>query len=65
MTPTDTTPRLRVCYQDATGKDLIKPVEIRIPAELSMRVAKMHLLEMLVKTTKASLGDALKSMGFK
>lgn len=64
---TDTTmPRLRVRFEDpATNKELIKPIEIRIPSELSLRVAKMHLIEMIVKLVRASLGDALKGMGFK
>ncbi len=61
----DGMPRLRLRFEDGAGKQLRDPIEIRVPAELSLRVAKMHLLEMVVKMLKASLGDALKAMGFK
>jgi hypothetical protein len=60
-----TIPVLRIRFEDGAGKSLIDPIEIKIPRELSARVAKLHLIEMLVKAFKPAIGGALKSMGFK
>ena len=63
--PNDGTPRLRIRFEDVTGKQVREPIEIRVPSDLSLRVAKMHLLEMVVKLLKPTIGEALKAMGFK
>ena len=63
--PNDGVPRLRIRFEDVTGKQVREPIEIRVPADLSLRVAKMHLLEMVVKLLKPTIGEALKAMGFK
>lgn len=63
--PNDGVPRLRIRFEDVTGKQVREPIEIRVPSDLSLRVAKMHLLEMIVKLLKPSISEALKAMGFK
>lgn len=60
----DSAPILQIRLEDGTGHEF-KTIKIRIPSELSLRVAKMYLLEMMVKLVKVSLGDVLKAMGFK
>jgi hypothetical protein len=43
----------------------MSPIQIKIPRELSKRVATLHLTEMLGKLLKAQVGDMLKGLGFK
>jgi hypothetical protein len=58
-------PILRLVLQDADGKSVMSPIQIKIPRELSKRVATLHLTEMLGKLLKAQVGDMLKGLGFK
>lgn len=58
-------PRMRFLIQDASGKDLVDPVEVAIPAVLPLKIAKLYLPEVALKAVKAKLPDALKAMGFK
>lgn len=49
-----------------TEKQLIAPITIRIPSELSLRIATMHVMEFVMKEFKRiGFKDALKAIGLK
>jgi hypothetical protein len=49
-----------------TEKDLMAPITIRIPRELSLRIATMHVMEFVMKEFKRiGFKDALKAIGLK
>jgi hypothetical protein len=60
-----TDPILRIKFENGEGKPLLPPMEVRIQAELSLKTAKMLVLELVVKKFKAALDEALKGLGFK
>lgn len=65
MTDAATMPTLRIKFEDAAGKALIPPLELRIPGALSLKTAKICALELVGKAIKTGADDALKSLGFK
>jgi hypothetical protein len=60
-----TDPILRIKFENADGKAVIPAIELRIPAEISPKLAKMLVLELVGKKIKAGLDEALKALGFK
>jgi hypothetical protein len=63
--PAEAMPMLRIKFEDAAGKQLAPPFEVKIPGQLSLRTAKMCLLELAGKALKSGTDEALKGMGFK
>lgn len=55
---------LNVSFTDATGKVVANPLQIRVPRELSKKIAKLYLLEMLLKLLKAVVDKLLEGLGF-
>jgi hypothetical protein len=49
----------------STGDKTLHTITIRIQRGLSLRVAKMHLLEILPPNVKMAVDPTLKAMGFK
>jgi hypothetical protein len=50
----------------ATEKELMAPIKIAIPRELSLRIATMHVMEFVMKEFKRIVfKDALKAIGLK
>lgn len=57
-------PVLRLVVE-VDGKPVMPPIQVRVPYELSLRIAGMHLTEMLGKVLKGNVPAMLKGMGFK
>ena len=60
-----TDPILRIKFENGEGKALLAPIEVRIQAELSLKLAKMLVLELILKKFKAAIDDVLKGLNFK
>jgi hypothetical protein len=61
----DTTPAtLNIAFTNATGKAVGSPIVIRVPRELSKKLVKMYLLEMIVKLVKATLDKVVADLGW-
>jgi hypothetical protein len=63
-------PYLKITVTGSDGgtaeKDLMAPITIRIPRELSLRIAAMHVMEFVMKEFKRiGFKDALKAIGLK
>lgn len=58
-------PILRIKFENADGKPLIAPIELRIQAELSSRLATALVLELVLKKFKAQMAAVLQGLGFK
>lgn len=60
-----TDPILRIKFEDGAGKQIVSPVEVRIPGEISVKLAKMLILELVVKKMRGSLDAAVTALGLK
>lgn len=61
----DTGPALvRITFTDGNGKALGNPIEIRVPRELSKKLVKMYLLEMMIKLIKSGMDVLVSGLGW-
>lgn len=60
------TPYLKITVTGTDGAQVMPPITIRIPSELSLRIATMHVMEFVMKEFKRiGFKDALKAIGLK
>ena len=56
---------LRITFTDAEGKALASPLMVRIPREMKRKIAKMHVLDMIARTSDGTVDAALGVLGLK
>ncbi len=58
-----TDPILRIKFEDGADKPLVPPIELRIQAELSLKLATMLVLELVLKKFRSHIAAVLKGLG--
>lgn len=55
---------LTINFTDGTGKQVGAPIVIRVPRELSKKLVKMYLLEMMIKLIKSGMDVLVSGLGW-
>lgn len=56
---------LTLTFTGAEGRALGSPLVVRLPKEMKLKIAKMHVLDMIARTSEATVDAALKGLGLK
>lgn len=64
--PSARMPFLKITVTGTDGAQVMAPITIQIPSQLSLRIATMHVMEFVMKEFKRiGFKDALKAIGLK